>query len=94
MDRVQAPEAWIGEQVDIGYFLGNTSNILRYTLLAVGESGIVVKLTGEEDKSRFYPWSSVQYIEYPISDEPRPQSDVPEVAESPELERGPHTVAF
>jgi hypothetical protein len=62
----QIPEAWIGWQVTLTYWNGNTSSATRCTLEAVNDRGIVVEAEATEiqvSHTSFYPWSSVLHIQ-------------------------------
>jgi hypothetical protein len=63
---------WMGELLELRYFTGNNTGSLECRLSAMSEDGVLVQLVGaDEDKTRFYPWSSVQRIQHPV-DEPEP----------------------
>ena len=61
----QIPEAWVGEQVTLTHWNGDTNSATRCSLEAVNDRGIVV--TTEETEyqashTSFYPWSAVLHI--------------------------------
>ena len=58
----QIPEAWVGGQVTITHWNGDTSSSTRCTLEAVNDRGIVVETEATEiqgSHTSFSPWSSV-----------------------------------
>ncbi len=62
----QIPEAWVGEQVTLMHWNGDTSSATRCTLEAVNDRGIVVETEATEiqgSHTSFYPWSSVLHIQ-------------------------------
>ncbi len=65
-----APEAWIGRQVVIG--IGAAGARLSGELKEVSDRGVVLHYgaeTGRESGHVFYPWSNVQAIQLPDTEE-------------------------
>ena len=61
----QIPEAWVGEQVTLTHWNGDTSSAARCTLEAVNDGGIVIATDEPEieaPRTSFYPWSAVLHI--------------------------------
>ena len=60
MSEQKIPEAWIGQQVAVRYVQGAEYSASVGTLRDLSELGIV---TDSEEKTRFYPWTSVVSLE-------------------------------
>ena len=62
----QIPEAWVGGQVTLTYWNGDTSSSTRCTLEAVNDRGIVIATEETEievPRTSFYPWGAVLHVQ-------------------------------
>ena len=62
----QIPEAWVGGQVTLTHWNGDTSSSTRCTLEAVNDRGIVIATDEPEiemPRTSFYPWGAVLHVQ-------------------------------
>jgi hypothetical protein len=63
MAEQQIPEAWIGKQVALRIWRGDSRGSLQCKLEAVNDRGVVAIIEAEEEpQPRFFPWSAVLQI--------------------------------
>lgn len=59
-ENKSVPEAWVGEEINVRYTDADVPRWLDCTLEEVGEQGLCVST---DDKTSFFPWSSVIKID-------------------------------
>jgi hypothetical protein len=67
-EKASVPEAWVGREVNVRYADADVPRWLDCTLDAVGEQGVCVSA---DDKTSFFPWSSLVKIDLGHSDPAR-----------------------
>jgi hypothetical protein len=67
-ERTSVPEAWVGQEVNVRYADADVPRWLDCTLEEVGEQGVCVSA---DEKTSFFPWSSIIKIDLGHSDPAR-----------------------
>ncbi len=59
-EKASVPESWVGQEVNVRYVDADVPRWLDCTLSEVGEHGVCAST---EDKTSFFPWSSLIKID-------------------------------